>query len=145
MANYAEVTRSSTGFTDIPMYNNSAVAIAANVCVNYDTAATGYARCVKALTNGGGFNTLVGVTQTIIPAYGVGMVCVDGPALCIGHTADAQGVEVQPYDVTAHLGECTTGAYTSAVLKLGTILQAATADGDLCEVLVNLHIAPKSA
>jgi hypothetical protein len=145
MAQYAEVTRCSTGFIDVPMYNNSAVAIDAYKVVQYDTAATGYPRCVKALTNGGGFATTAGVTQTSIPAYGIGMVCIFGPALCYGHDTTAQGAEVQPYDVTAHLGEYTAAAYGSTLNKLGHVLQAATADGDIGEIFVNLHFAPKAA
>lgn len=146
MTQYADVTR-STGWIDVPVYNNSATAISAGYGVLRDTDVAGIGcACVKLPTGSGGVAGTYGVTTTAIPAYGTGMVCIHGPALMYGHsTTIVRGDFVEIYDGSSHLGEALELATTSAHEGLGWAMQDSAADGDVFEVFVQKFQFSKSA
>ncbi|MFA4900958.1 MAG: hypothetical protein WC563_15675 [Brevundimonas sp.] len=142
MANYAEITRTNDGNDSVDVMCYSALAISAGYAVNYETVA-GYSRAVKLPT--ASTDRTAGVTVTDIAAGGYGLVCIHGPVVMYGHEPIATGEHVEVGLVALSMGEAIIGVATTTHQLLGFCLQPCVADGDKCEVFVNIQPICKAA
>lgn len=145
MAQYADVVLTSGAHpVNVICFNNAATAIPKGYAVLWETVA-GYPRAVILPTAGAGRARTAGVTAEAIPAGGFGKVTVHGHALAYAGAVLATGDKVMADDTAGHEGEVEASSAAAATEELGWCSQAAAADGDLCEVFVNIHTLPKSA